>query len=77
MHPAIKVIIGAILIIGAVAYVYLDMDPLEGGVTPKKALYTVVQGLVPPFIGVLGFFIVWLEMDEMKISKEMKSKKKK
>ena len=39
-------------------------------------LWTVVKGLIPPVILILGIFIVWLEMDEMKLQKEIKRSKK-
>ena len=77
MHPIIKVLFGAILLIGAIAYMYMNFDPLERGYGSLKSLYIVLNGLVPPFIALLGLFIVWLELDEMKISREMKSRKKK
>lgn len=40
-------------------------------------LLTVLKGIVPPVILILGLFIVWLEMDEMKLEKEISKSKKK
>lgn len=76
MHPIIKVLFGAILLIGSIAYIYSNYDPLGVGYGAQKALYIVLNGLVPPFIALLGLFIVWLELDELNIEKEMKSSKK-
>lgn len=77
MHPIIKVLFGAILLIGSITYIYSNYDPLNVGVGARRALYTVLNGLVPPFIALLGLFIVWLELDELKIEKESKAEKRK
>jgi len=75
MHPIVKILIGAVLLVGSIAYVYNNIDPL-GVTTPRMALYTVVQGLVPPFVALLGLFIMWLELDELKIERELKKESK-
>jgi hypothetical protein len=68
MHPIIKVLFGAILLVGGVAVTYqYTLDDF----------YIVAKGIVPPFIALLGLFIMWLELDELRIEKEMKSAKKK
>lgn len=77
MHPIIKILIGAILLIGSIAYVYNNYDPLGIGVGAQRAFYTVINGLVPPFVALLGLFIVWLELDELKIERELKAESKK
>ena len=41
----------------------------------KDDFWIVVKGLVPPLIAILGAFIVWLEVDEMKLEREIKRKK--
>lgn len=77
MHPIIKVLIGAILLIGSIGYIYSNYDPLGVGVGALRAFYIVLNGLLPPFIALLGLFIMWLELDELRIERELKSKKRK
>ena len=68
MHPIIKVLFGAILLVVGVAIIYqYTLDDF----------YVVAKGIVPPIIALLGLFIMWLELDELRIEKEMKSAKKK
>jgi hypothetical protein len=38
---------------------------------------TVVNGALPPLVFLLGLFIVWLELDELKIEKELAVEQKK
>jgi len=71
MHAIVKIIIGAILLIGAITYVYNDMYGA------RAALITVVNGTVPAFVGLIGLFIIWLELDELKIERSLKASKKK
>jgi len=67
MHPIIKVLFGAVLLVGSVAVIYqYTFDEF----------YIVAKGILPPFIALLGLFIMWLELDELRIEKEMKSRKK-
>jgi hypothetical protein len=42
-----------------------------------REFWTVVQGIVPPLVFILGVFMVWLEMDEMKLQKEVSRGRKK
>jgi len=37
------------------------------------SLWTVIQGTIPPMLVLLGLFIVWLELDEWKLNKELES----
>lgn len=70
MHPIGKIIIGAILVIGSVYYV--AMNPLDLAPTAWNAFKTVIHGIIPPFVFLVGLFIVWLELDELRIEKELK-----
>lgn len=70
MHPIIKILFGAILLIGGIWYIYTNQYGAWGD------FLTVVNGLVPPFIALLGVFVIWLELDELKIGKEIKAEKK-
>jgi hypothetical protein len=83
LHPLFKIILGAILVIASAWWV------LQGGRfsvnnvshSSFQDFVTVVNGALPPLVFLLGIFIVWLELDELKIEKELaveekKSKKK-
>jgi flagellar biosynthesis component FlhA len=43
----------------------------------RASLWTVLQGIIPPFVLVIGLFIIWLELDEWRIEKELKEEEKK
>ena len=82
MHPAIKMLIGIIFLIvplGLYAYefMYGSRTIFGIGVDLLKSLWIVLQGIVPPFFIVIGIFIIWLELDEWKIEKELKTEEKK
>jgi len=70
MHPIGKIFIGAILVIGSVYYVVTN--PLNLTPTAWNAFKTVIYGIIPPFLFLVGLFIVWLELDELRIEKELK-----
>lgn len=63
-----KLIIGIVLVIASL-YVIWQYTRIE--------LWTVLKGLIPPLIFILGIFMVWLEMDEMKSGKEASRSRKK
>jgi hypothetical protein len=42
-----------------------------------KSFWTVLQGIIPPFVILIGLFIIWLELDEWRIEKELKTEEKK
>lgn len=65
---AAKLIFGIVLII---ASLYVIWQYTRG------ELWTVLKGLIPPLIFILGIFIVWLEIDEMKSGKEVSRSRKK
>lgn len=77
MHPIIKLLIGAILLIGSIAYIYRNTGSGIFGMGALDAFLVVLNGLAPPFVGLLGLFIVWLELDELKIERELKAESKK
>lgn len=70
MHPIIKILFGAILLIGSVTYVYTNQYGAWSD------FLTVVNGIVPPFVGLVGLFIIWLELDELKVEREIQASKK-
>ena len=65
---AVKLILGAILLIGGI-YVIWQYTLRE--------TWVMLQGILPPLVVLLGAFIVWLEIDEMRIEKELNKASKK
>ena len=87
MHPAIKLLIGIILLVvplGFYAYEFLYIIPgtaepiniLGLEVHMLNSLRVVLQGIIPPFLIVIGLFIIWLELDEWRIEKELRVEEK-
>lgn len=83
MNTAIKLLIGIILLVvplGLYAYefMYGPQFSIYGvSINLRKSLWTVLQGIIPPFLVVVGLFIIWLELDEWRIEKELKEEEKK
>jgi hypothetical protein len=61
-------IVGIILVAGSIYYVISGAWP---------ALLTVLKGAVPIIVFVVGIFIVWLELDELRVEKELIKEEKK
>ena len=83
MHPAAKMLIGIILLLiplGLYAYEFVYGTYIFSGTRYElhllRSLWTVIQGIIPPFVLVVGLFIVWLELDEWRIEKELKAEEK-
>jgi len=70
MHPIIKILFGAVLLIAGVWYMYTNQYGAWSD------FLTVVNGLVPPFVVLMGVFVIWLELDELKVESEIKSASK-
>ena len=63
MHPIVRIVIGAILIVGSAWVVYTyTLDEF----------WLIVKGIVPPLVFIVGLFIVWLEYDKLRIERELK-----
>lgn len=83
MHPLIKVLIGVVLLVVPLAlytYDFVSEKPLTlfGGSVPLlSSLKTVLLGSIPLFVMLIGLFIVWLELDEWRIEKELKVEEEK
>ena len=80
MNAAIKIIVGLVLILVGLG---LFVDELTPIVSQYKGIPTimwltnfiiVVTGVIPIFLILVGLFVVWLEADELKASKELKPK---
>lgn len=77
MSAIVKLLIGAILLVGSVMYIYDEsMSMSLIGRSARTDFIAVINGTVPAFVGLIGLFIVWLELDEMKIENQIKSSKK-
>lgn len=85
MHPAAKLLIGVILLVVPLGlYAYEFMYPEAPfrifdryTIDLLGSLYVVLQGIIPPFLIIVGLFIIWLELDEWRIEKELKMEEKK
>ncbi len=88
VHPLVKVFIGLVLLVLPLAlYVYDFVNPgavfsvsllgksLE--LKPLDSLWIVIQGSIPPLVALIGLFIVWLELDEWRIERELKAEEEK
>lgn len=62
MHPALKILIGAVMIVVGV----------YSSVTFWPELVSLVKAGIGPFLVVVGAFIVWLESDEWKMQREQR-----
>ena len=88
MGPLIKLLVGVVLLVVPLAlYAYDFMTPgavlsvtLVGKTIRLKMLESlsiVLQGTIPLFVALVGLFIIWLELDEWKIEKELKTEEEK
>jgi hypothetical protein len=76
LHPIVKILIGAILVIGSVWWV-LQGSLQYTGHSGLSDLRTVLNGIIPPLVFLMGIFIVWLELDELRIEKELRTEEEK
>lgn len=82
MHPAAKIIIGLIVIIIGLGLLVDSVIPITGGlgtwgINWFDNFITVLTGVIPIFLIILGLFVVWLEADELKTRKEITTQAKK
>ena len=79
MGAIIKLLIGAILMIAAVWWVIPD----QGGAfqligrDAVDDLIALLNGAVPVGVFIIGLFIIWLELDEIRIEREIRAEKRK
>jgi hypothetical protein len=71
MHPIVKILLGAVLILLGIWWIFQGSMQYIGR-SGVEDLKTVLNGVIPPFVALIGLFIVWLELDELKIEKELK-----
>jgi len=82
MNAAIKVLIGLVFIIIGLGLLVDSVIPIMGiagtlGINWFNNFIIVLTGVIPPFLILLGLFVVWLEIDEMKAEKELKKEEEK
>ncbi|MBL7169551.1 MAG: hypothetical protein ISS48_00855 [Candidatus Aenigmarchaeota archaeon] len=80
MGALIKLLIGVVLLVVPLGlYSYEVMNNMQGlfGLTLMRSLGIVLQGMIPGLVMLIGLFVVWLELDEWRIEKELKKEEKK
>ncbi|MEM5798736.1 MAG: hypothetical protein QXP39_01670 [Candidatus Aenigmatarchaeota archaeon] len=76
MHPIAKIIGGLLLVVIGLG-LFID-DALGINVTRITWLdnfVIVATGIIPVFLILIGLFVVWLEIDELKTLKEVKAER--
>jgi len=63
MHPLVKVFIGCLLLVGGVAWTYYFLPQF----------ISLLLGFVGPFVALIAIFIIWLELDEWRIERELRA----
>ncbi|MFH8080393.1 MAG: hypothetical protein QXO84_00730 [Candidatus Aenigmatarchaeota archaeon] len=88
MNTWVKILIGLLLLglpLALYAYDLMTAGPViefnilgrKIQLSPLRSLLIVIEGTVPPFIALIGLFIVWLELDELRIERELKAEEEK
>lgn len=78
MHPALKVLLGFVFIaVGLGLFVDSIMPNPITGVQWVTNFVILLTGFIPPFLIIIGLFVVWLEIDELKVQKEIEEEEKK
>ncbi len=75
MNTLFKLLIGVVLLVVPLGmYAYELMNGLNGvfELNLLRSLGILLQGSVPLFFMLIGLFVVWLELDELKMEKELK-----
>ena len=82
MGALIKLLFGAILMVASVWWVVQGSElynphTLVAGKPGLNDLITLLNGGVPLGLFFIGIFVIWLELDEIKIEREIKAEEKK
>jgi len=78
MNALGKAVIGIILVIVSLYYIFYPISGLPASISPAwPDVVVVLNGSIPLFVLLLGIFIVWLEWDEWKIEKELEKEERK
>ena len=82
----VKILIGLLLIIGSAAWIAkapscaVLLSKVGVTIPANSALndfLVVLNGAIPPLVFLLGVFIVWLEIDEWRIERELEKEERK
>jgi hypothetical protein len=76
LHPILKVIIGVILVLAPIYYIWNEPLRDSYGLNPRRDLVQVIDGIVPVLVIILGLFMIWLELDELRIGRELKTEER-
>ena len=78
MHPALKILLGFVFIaVGLGLFVDSIMPNPITGVQWVTNFIILLTGFIPPFLILIGLFVVWLEIDELKVQREIEEEEKK
>ena len=82
MNAAVKLLVGLIFIVIGLGLFIDSVYPILGtvgtlGINWFNNFIIVLTGVIPPFLILLGLFVVWLEVDEMKAEKELRKEEEK
>jgi predicted tellurium resistance membrane protein TerC len=83
MHAVVKVLIGLIMIaigLGLFAESLPQLNlgiPLISGIDWLGNFIVLLTGFIPPFLILIGLFVVWLEIDEIKAERELRAEEEK
>ena len=70
MHPAVGFVVGIVLtLVGLALFFAPQLQPGGDQLFWVKALVTIVAGFVPLLLIVLGIFLAWLQIGELKTKK--------
>jgi protein-S-isoprenylcysteine O-methyltransferase Ste14 len=78
MNAAIKVLIGLVFVLVGLGLFVDSVYPIMGikgtfGIDWIANFIVVVTGVIPIMLILIGLFVVWLEADEIKMNKELKT----
>ena len=75
MHPAVGIVVGIVLVVVGLALFFVpQLQPQPWWWVNQ--LVTVIAGMIPAFLILIGVFLVWLQADELK-SKEPEEEEEK
>ena len=85
MSPTLKIIIGLVLILIGLGFFVDSVSPFIPLIGKEGRWHidwlgnfiVVVTGAIPPFIILIGLFVVWLELDELKMQRELQEEEEK
>jgi len=79
MHAAVKIILGFVFIAIGLGLFVDSIYPIVNQIPGIPAIdwlgnfIVVVTGVIPIFLILIGLFVVWLEIDELKAERELRS----